>query len=85
MEREIEAEYLNELQARIDKIIADENALHVSDLKVDGNDVMRILKIPPGPKVGQVLNFLLEKVLDHPELNQRETLLKLIHAYKQNN
>jgi len=82
MEREIEAEYLNELQTRIDKIIAEENALHISDLKVDGNDVMRILKIPPGPKVGQVLNFLLEKVLDRPELNQRETLLELIHAYK---
>jgi poly(A) polymerase/tRNA nucleotidyltransferase (CCA-adding enzyme) len=82
MEQEIGSEYLSELQSRIDKIIAEENALHVKDLKVDGNDVMNILKIGPGPKVGQVLNDLLEKVLDDPALNERETLLELIKGYE---
>ena len=80
MEREIESEYLIELQKRIDKFIAEENALDVSDLKADGNDVMQILNIPPGPKVGQVLNELLEKVLDDPKLNKREALLELIRS-----
>lgn len=82
MEQEIGSEYLSELQSRIDKIIAEENALHVKDLKVDGNDVMQSLNIPPGPKVGQVLNDLLEKVLDDPSLNERETLLELIKGYE---
>ncbi|MDD4178497.1 MAG: CCA tRNA nucleotidyltransferase [Candidatus Margulisbacteria bacterium] len=81
MRQNIGTDYLVELQARIDRIIADENALHVKNLKVNGQDIMRTLGIPPGPKVGQVLNDLLEKVLDEPNLNERETLLKLIRSY----
>jgi len=80
MGREIDSSYLKELQKRINKIIADENALHIKDLKIDGKDVMKTLNIPPGPKVGKMLNALLEKVLDKPELNNRETLLNLIAA-----
>jgi len=82
MEREIESGYLAEIQKRIDKIIEEENALDISDLKVDGNDVMQVLKIPAGPMVGRVLHFLLEKVLDDPRLNERETLLGLIKTYE---
>jgi poly(A) polymerase/tRNA nucleotidyltransferase (CCA-adding enzyme) len=82
MENEIGIEYLKELQKRIDRIIEEENALHISGLKVNGDDVMRELKIPPGRKVGEVLNALLEKVLDDPKLNQHETLLKLIKLYE---
>jgi poly(A) polymerase/tRNA nucleotidyltransferase (CCA-adding enzyme) len=73
--------YLTELQQRIDKVIADQNALQVTDLKVDGQDVMAVLQIPPGPKVGQILNDLLEKVLDDPNLNNRDSLLELIRNY----
>ncbi len=43
-------------------------------LKVNGEDVMKILATPPGPKVGQILNILLEEVLDDPKLNIREHL-----------
>lgn len=78
MEQEIGAKYLKELQKRINKIVKEENALHVSDLSVDGRDVMKVLNIPPGPKVGEMLNFLLEKVLDEPKLNKRKILLALI-------
>ncbi|MBN3032573.1 MAG: HD domain-containing protein [Candidatus Saganbacteria bacterium] len=74
-------EYLLELRQRIDKIIEEADALHVSDLKVDGNDVMKTLKIGPGPRVGRVLDDLLEKVLDDPGLNERGTLLKLIKEH----
>ena len=81
MHQNIGTDYLVELQARIDQIIADENALQVKNLKVDGQDVMRTLGLKPGPKVGQVLNDLLEKVLDDPNLNERETLLRLIRSY----
>jgi poly(A) polymerase/tRNA nucleotidyltransferase (CCA-adding enzyme) len=73
--------YLSELQKRIDKIVAEENALNVGELKVDGHDVMQALDLPPGPRVGRILNDLLEKVLDDPQLNNRETLLRLIKAH----
>ncbi|MFH1390656.1 MAG: CCA tRNA nucleotidyltransferase [Candidatus Margulisiibacteriota bacterium] len=74
-------DYLNELRRRIDKIIEEENALHVKELKVDGRDIMKVLNIPPGPKVGEILDHLLEKVLDDPSLNQKETLLELVKKY----
>jgi len=43
-------------------------------LKVNGEDVMRILKIEPGPKVGQILAVLLEEVLDDPTKNTEDKL-----------
>lgn len=43
-------------------------------LKVSGDDVMRILEISPGPRVGQVLAILLEEVLDDPSRNREEGL-----------
>lgn len=78
MEQVAGIDYLQELGDRIQKVIDEENALHVGDLAVKGEDVMKSLNIPPGPKVGEVLNALLEKVLDDPSLNQREKLLELI-------
>jgi len=81
MKETVGTDYLNELRRRIDKIIAEENALHLKDLKINGTDVMKALGIPPGPKVGLILEQLLEKVLDDPTLNQKETLLKLAKTY----
>ena len=43
-------------------------------LKINGEDVMMVLKIEPGPKVGQVLSILLEEVLDEPNRNAKEDL-----------
>jgi len=46
-------------------------------LVINGRDVMEALGIAPGPRVGRVLNALLESVTDDPSLNERETLLRL--------
>lgn len=74
--------YLDELRARIDKVIEEENALHVTDLKIDGSDVINELKILPGPRVGEILSELLEKVIDDPSLNNREKLFEILRFYK---
>ncbi len=50
----------------------------VADLKVDGNDVMKILNIKPGPMVGKVLNALFAEVEDDLTKNERDYLLKRI-------
>jgi poly(A) polymerase/tRNA nucleotidyltransferase (CCA-adding enzyme) len=47
-------------------------------LKVNGNDIMEMLAIGPGPKVGYILNSLLAEVLDDPQKNEREYLKKRI-------
>lgn len=52
----------------------------VADLKVDGHDVMKILGIKPGPKIGEVLRALFEEVADDPKKNNRDYLLEKIHT-----
>ena len=54
----------------------------ITDLKVNGYDVMRILEIKPGPKVGEVLKYLFEKVVKKKLKNEREVLLKEIEKIK---
>lgn len=71
------APQLGELSRRIDQILEAENALSVRDLEVSGHDLMKELEIAPGPKIGAILNALLEAVLDDPTLNERERLLDL--------
>lgn len=48
----------------------------VADLKVDGHDVMKILKLKPGRKIGDILKALFDKVVDKKLENVREILLK---------
>lgn len=50
--------------------------LSVTALKINGNRIMELLKIQPGPKIGQILNILFEEVLDEPEKNTAEYLEK---------
>jgi len=63
---------LRHLKYVIEKVSQD--PISVKMLKVNGEDVMRILKIPPGPKIGQVLSYLLSYVLSNPKKNVRRTL-----------
>ena len=48
----------------------------VKMLKINGNDLMTVLHEKPGPKIGFILNALLEEVLEDPELNTTEYLGK---------
>lgn len=50
----------------------------VKDLKVNGHDVMEILKIKPSRQVGEILDKLFAEVEEKPELNVREILLEKI-------
>ncbi|MDI6591558.1 MAG: CCA tRNA nucleotidyltransferase [Patescibacteria group bacterium] len=67
---------LRHLRYVIEKVSQD--PISVKMLKVSGNDVMRVLEIQPGPKVGQILDVLLSYVLSDPSNNQKEFLEKEI-------
>jgi len=71
-------EELGELQRRIAVVADADAALKVTDLAINGKDVMRILGIAPGREIGLILERLLERVLDDPSLNERETLKALL-------
>jgi tRNA nucleotidyltransferase/poly(A) polymerase len=53
-------------------------AFSIKDLAIDGNDVMEIMKVSPGPIVGQVLKEIFEIVLEHPELNEKHILRTIL-------
>jgi len=54
----------------------------VSDLKISGHDVMEILNIKPGPKVGEVLGILYEEVVNKKLANEKKTLTKHLGKIK---
>lgn len=43
-------------------------------LKINGDDIMKILNLTSGPKIGMILNILLEEILDNPSKNKTEYL-----------
>ncbi|MGA2910313.1 MAG: HD domain-containing protein [Candidatus Microgenomates bacterium] len=55
----------------------------VRDLKIDGDDVMKELNLPPGPEVGKILNDLFEKVVNKEIKNEREALQKTLRLRPQ--
>lgn len=50
----------------------------INNLKINGHDIIRELKINPGPKVGEVLKMLFDEVDLDLSKNTREYLLKRI-------
>ncbi|MFA6254252.1 MAG: HD domain-containing protein [Candidatus Paceibacterota bacterium] len=48
----------------------------VGMLKIDGKRVMEVTRETPGPKIGHILNALLEEALENPDINNEEFLVK---------
>ncbi|MHB8913765.1 MAG: CCA tRNA nucleotidyltransferase [Minisyncoccota bacterium] len=48
--------------------------ISVKMLKTGGKHIMETFHMKPGPKIGSILNVLLEEVLDNPALNTQEYL-----------
>lgn len=67
---------LRHLKYLIEKLSQD--PISVKMLKVNGNDVMKLLNIKSSPKVGQVLDVLLGQVLADPKKNKKNILEKEI-------
>lgn len=68
------------LKNRVEGIKNRKEPLSITDLAIDGNDLMS-LGIPEGKKIGNILNYLFEKILEKPELNNRSKLMKLAKEY----
>lgn len=65
---------LRHLKYLIDKVSQD--PISAKMLKINGNDLIKILEIKPGPKIGWILDILLGYVLDDPKKNTKEFLEK---------
>ena len=48
----------------------------ITDMAINGHDLMDAFQLEPGKKIGEILNTLFETVLENPELNEKKALLK---------
>lgn len=74
---------LRHLEYIVEKVSTD--AVSVKKLKINGNDLIKNLKIPAGPKIGAILDVLLSEVIENPEKNKKEILLKRAEILNQEN
>ncbi|HET7029020.1 MAG TPA: HD domain-containing protein [Candidatus Limnocylindrales bacterium] len=71
------ADDLDGLRARISAELAAGAVLDRSALAVDGADLIAELGLTPGPRLGEVIARLFERVVEDPRLNERERLLEI--------
>lgn len=63
---------LRKYKAMVEEALRD--PVSVGMLKIDGKRIMDVTHVTPGPKIGFVLNALLEEVLENPKFNTEEYL-----------
>lgn len=66
---------LRHLEYMIEKVQHD--PISAKMLAINGDDLIRELKLEPSPKIGAILDIILAKVISEPELNDRKKLLTL--------
>ena len=72
-----DAEGLDELRRRVRDELERGPILDRSALAIDGGDLMRELGLEPGPRLGRLLDALVERVIEDPGLNDAPTLVLL--------
>ncbi|AKC63083.1 MULTISPECIES: CCA tRNA nucleotidyltransferase [Clostridium] len=67
------------LKIKCEKILSEKQPLTIKDLDIDGHDLMK-LGIKQGKEIGIVLNKLLDIILENPNLNNKEDLIKIVES-----
>lgn len=75
---------LNDIKNKIDNIINSNIPLSIKDLNIDGSILTKELNLKPGKVIGETLNYLLEVVLNNPNLNNETILLEKAKTFIQN-
>jgi len=74
---------LSQFRERIQKILSTHPPLDTQALALDGNEIMRVLGIGPSSEVGAATRFLLDQVLENPDVNSPEKLAGLLRKWAQ--
>jgi tRNA nucleotidyltransferase (CCA-adding enzyme) len=61
----------------INEIILANEAFSIKDLAINGDDLI-IMGFEEGEKIGKILNYLLNLVLEFPEYNNRDKLIEIV-------
>ena len=71
---------IDNIENRYSLILKENHAYEISMLDITGKDLMDIV-ISKGPKIGEVLEFLLKKVIENPLNNEKSSLLRLAKEF----
>ena len=71
---------IDTIENRYSLIMKENHAYEISMLDITGKDLMDI-GISKGPKIGEVLEFLLKKVIENPLNNEKSSLLRLAKEF----
>jgi hypothetical protein len=74
-----EREKLDELAARLTDVLSERPTRLAPP--IDGEDIMRVLGIPPGPAVGKVKERLAELIMDGELEPSREAVLAYLESH----
>jgi len=74
---------LRTVEYMIEKVSKD--PISVKMLKINGNDIIKLLAIEPGPKIGAILDVLLAEVIENPKKNTKNYLEKRVKELDKEN
>ena len=72
---------IEEMERSFQEIVEKQLPISLKDLDIKGKDLIEI-GIEQGKRIGEILNYLLNQVLEYPEYNTKEKLLELALEYK---
>jgi len=74
-------EQLQDLSERVNSVIESKAPLTIGDLAINGSQIMDNCHVKSGPKLGKLLKYLLECVLENPKKNSCDQLLWLSRSW----
>lgn len=67
----------SDFEERIRTVYKESSGFDIKDLDIDGNIIMEMFNLDPSKEVGDILKYLLTKIIENPGLNNRIDLVKL--------
>ncbi len=74
---ELRQGYVAEMIDMFHKVEAENQCVKMSDMNINGKDLIA-LGIAPGKEMGNILKALFDRILDEPELNDKEKLIDMV-------
>lgn len=62
--------------------VSDINMMFGYELPITGDDVMEILNLEPGKKVGNILQIIMEKAYENPRINRKDCIKLMREIYE---
>jgi tRNA nucleotidyltransferase (CCA-adding enzyme) len=76
---EMRLEEIDRVEEKTRAILEAKVPLAIGELAINGGDLISEFSLRQGEEIGAMLKFLLEKVLENPEINSKEQLLAIIY------